>query len=89
MKTPIPVSLKIALTTEEAAGLVGMSEGFIKQHIRQKTLRSGTFGRSRRILRKDLDAWAETIVVNSADLDRSPTENSPNQPVEKIVGARP
>lgn len=78
----------ILLTIAEAAESLRMSEGWVKQKIRAGELRSGKFGRSRRILATDLEAFARKIVVTTSDLGRSPENSGLPEVSEKTVGVR-
>lgn len=79
----------ILFTISEAAKQTMMSEGFIKAAIRSGELRSGKFGKSRRILADDLKAWAVKIVVKTTDHGQSLTDSAQNQVTEKTVSVRP
>ena len=84
------MNTQLLLTIAEAANTTRMSEGFIKAAIRSGELRSGKFGRNRRILVDDLRAWAVRIIAgNTTDHGQSPAETSGNQVIERTVGVRP
>lgn len=56
-----PLSDRLTLTIEEAAGVSGFPPGAIKKAIKESTLKSVKVGRSRRVRREDLEAWVEGL----------------------------
>jgi excisionase family DNA binding protein len=75
---------KLLLSVDEAARLLSIGRSHLYDHLLRGSLRSVRIGRSRRIAARDLEAFIEGLLQDSADV--SPTSARPAQirPVNRV-----
>ena len=60
-KPTVPIESKILLTLDEAQALTGLSKGYLREAIRQGSLKAKQIGKSWRVKRSDLDDFIEDL----------------------------
>ena len=60
-KPTVPIESKILLTLDEAQAMTGLSKGYLREAIRQGSLKAKQIGKSWRVKRSDLDDFIEDL----------------------------
>lgn len=75
---------KLLVTVDEAARRLSIGRSHLYEHLLRGTLRSVRIGRSRRIPSRDLEAFIEALLKDSAAGPQVPDRATRIQPVKSV-----
>jgi excisionase family DNA binding protein len=80
---------RLLVTVDEAARRLSIGRSNLYEHLLRGTLRSVRIGRSRRIAARDLQAFINGLLEDSADISGLVAARLPSRPVKKTFHEPP